>query len=295
MKGAAWIALYVAGAFVLGGALAGPLHALLDALGIAPADFSGFTLRLVQLFALLGLWPLLRALALRGSEAWGLAPGSGGRAFLAGALRGFVAGALMMAALIALLVAIGARSGGGQIGSIEWLPRLVGFLAAAVAVALIEELWFRGALHSALQRIGGAPAALLAVAALYSAVHFIDASASFPVAEIGIGSGFEVLDDAFHRFPGSGIAGAAVALFAAGVLLGVVRHRTGSVALCVGIHAGWVLVNKAGRMLTIPEPDSPWAWLAAGYDGVVGWAAGAFFSVLALLCWYRLTPVRTAG
>lgn len=295
MKGAAWIALYVAGAFVLGGALAGPLHALLDALGSAPADFSGFTLRLVQIFALLGLWPLLRVLGLRGSEAWGLSPGSGGRTFLAGALRGFVAGALMMAALIALLAAIGARSGGGQIASIEWLPRLAGFLAAAVTVALIEELWFRGALHSAFQRIGGAPAALLAVAALYSAVHFIDASASSPVAEIGIGSGFAVLGDALHDLAGPGIAGPAAALFAAGVLLGVVRHRTGSVAACIGIHAGWVLVNKAGRTLTVPEPDSPWAWLAAGYDGVIGWAAGALFSLVALLFWRRLAPARRGG
>ena len=295
MKGAAWIALYVAGAFVLGGALAGPLHALLDAFGIAPADFSGFALRLVQLFALLGLWPLLRVLDLCGADAWGFAPGSDGRAFLAGVLGGFVAGALMMAALLAVLVAIGVRSGGGNLGSIDWLPRLAGFFAAAVAVALIEELWFRGALHSAFQRIGGAPAAICAVAALYSSVHFIGTSAPFAAAEIGVGSGFEVLGAAFHGFARSGIAGPVTALFAAGVLLGVVRHRTGSVAECIGIHAGWVLVNKAGRALTGPESDSSWAWLAAGYDGVIGWAAGVLFLLVALLCWHRLAPPRTAS
>ena len=294
MKGAAWIALYAVGAFVAGGALAGPLHAALDALGIEPADFSGFTLRLVQLFALLGLWPLLRVLHLHGSEAWGLTPRSGVRTLLAGSLRGFVAGALMMAALLAVLVVTGARSGGGDPGAVDWLPRLVGFLAAAVAVAFIEELWFRGALHSAFQRIGGAPAAILAVAALYSAVHFIDASLSFASSEIGIGSGFLVLGTAFHDFAGPGIAGPAAALFAAGVLLGVVRYRRGGVAECIGIHAGWVLVNKVGRTLTVPEPDSRWAWLAAGYDGVIGWAGGALFLLVALLCWHRLAPPRAA-
>lgn len=292
MKGAAWIALYAAGAFVLGGALAGPLHAALDALGIAPADFSGFTLRLVQLFALLGLWPLMRVLDLHGAGAWGLTPGSDLRTFLAGALRGFVAGALMMAALFAVLVAFGIRSGGEQLGSIAWLPRLAGFLAAAVVVAFIEELWFRGALHSAFQQVGGVPAALLAVAALYSAVHFIDTSLSFASSEIGIGSGFEALGAAFHDFAGPGSGGPAAALFAAGVLLGIVRHRRGGVAECIGIHAGWVLVNKTGRTLTGPEPDSDWAWLASGYDGVIGWAACALFSLLALLCWYRLPPSR---
>ena len=293
MKGAAWIALYAAGAFVLGGALAGPLYAVLDAFRMTPADFSGFALRLVQLFALLGLWPLLRALDLRGSEAWGLRPGSDARNFLAGACRGFVAGVLMMAALLALLVAFGARSGGEHFGSIEWLPSLAGFLAAAVAVALIEELWFRGALHSAFQRIGGAPAAICAVAALYSSVHFIDASAPFAAVEVGIGSGFEVLGDAFGGFAGTGIAGPAAALFAAGVLLGVVRYRRGGVAECIGIHAGWVLVNKAGRTLTAPEPDSRWTWLAAGYDGVIGWAACALFTLVALLYWRRFASSRT--
>ena len=295
MKGAAWIALYAAGAFVLGGALAGPLHAVLDAFGIAPADFSGFTLRLVQLFALLGLWPLLLVLDLRGSEAWGFMSGSDARTFLAGALGGFVAGALMMAALLALLVAIGVRSGGEHLESIEWLPRLFGFLASAVAVALIEELWFRGALHSAFQRIGGVPVAIFVVAALYSSVHFIDAGGAFASSAIGVGSGFEVLGDAFRGFADIGVAGPAAALFAAGVLLGVVRHRRGGVAECIGIHAGWVLVNKAGRTLTVPEPDSRWTWLAAGYDGVIGWAAGLLFSLVALFCWYRLTPARTRG
>ena len=293
MKGAAWIALYAVGAFVLGGALAGPLYAVLDALGIAPADFSEFALRLVQLFALLGLWPLLRVLDLRGRKAWGLTPGSDGRAFLAGALRGFVAGALMMAALLAVLVAFGARSGGEHFGSIEWLPSLAGFLAAAVAVALVEELWFRGALHSAFQRIGGAPAAICAVAALYSSVHLIDASATLAAVEVGIGSGFEVLGEAFGGFTGTRIAGPAAALFAAGVLLGIVRYRRGGVAECIGIHAGWVLVNKAGRTLTAPDPDSRWTWLAAGYDGVIGWAACALFALVALVYWRRLAPSRT--
>lgn len=288
----AWIALYAAGAFVAGGALAGPLHALLDALGIAPADFSEFTLRLVQLFALLGLWPLLHVLGLRGAGAFGFTSGANGRSFLAGALGGFAAGALMMALLFALLLALGARGGSAHSWSVEWPARLAGFFMTAVAVALVEEVWFRGALHSAFRRIGGVGTALFAVAALYSAVHFIDPGSASGAGALGSGSGFAVLRGAFHRFVDPDIAGAAAALVAAGVLLGVVRHRTRRVAECIGIHAGWVLVNKSGRSLTAAEPDSRWAWLASGYDGVVGWAACALFSLAALLCWHGLRPGR---
>ena len=293
MKPGAWIALYAAGAFAVGGALAGPLYAALSAIGVAPMPFPEFTLRLVQLCALVGMWPLLRVLDLFGAEAWGLASGSDGQSFLAGALKGFAAGASMMAALLVVLIVLGVRSNAEHAGTIDWPARLALFLAVAGVVAFVEELWFRGALHSAFQRAGGAPAAIFAVAALYGAVHFIDAGTATTPNAIGMGSGLAVLGDAFHPFARSDIAGPVAGLVAAGLLLGVVRHRRGRVAECVGIHAGWVLVNKVGRALTAPEPESPWAWLAAGYDGVIGWAACVFFSLAALLCWYRLAPSRT--
>ena len=292
MNPGAWIALYAAGAFLLGGALAGPLHAALSTFGAAPADFSEFTLRLVQLFALAGLWPLLRALDLRGARAWGLVYGPAGKSPIAGVLGGFLAGAAMMAALLAVLLALGIRSGVEQVASIEWPARLAGFLATAVAVALIEELWFRGALHSAFQRVGGAPAAICAVAALYGAVHFIDPGAVVVPDGLDMGAGFVVLGDAFHPFARAESLGPAAGLVAAGLLLGVVRHRRGRVTECIGIHAGWVVVNKAGRALTAPEADSRFAWLATGYDGVIGWAACALFSLVALVCWYRLPSPR---
>ena len=295
MKGGAGIALYVAAAFALGGALAGPLFLAGGALGAVPMAFPEFTLRLVQLAALLGLWPLLRGLDLRGARAWGFAAGPAGRSFLAGALGGFLAGALMMALLVALLVALGVRSAAGSTGSVEWPARLATFLLAALAVALVEETWFRGALHSAFRRVGGVGAALFAVAALYAAVHFIVPGPASEVATVGSGSGFAVLRGAFHRFSDAEIAGAAAALLAAGVLLGTVRHRTGRVAECIGIHAGWVWANKTGRTLTAADPDSRWAWLASGYDGVIGWAACALFSLAALLCWQHLRPERGPG
>lgn len=294
MKGAGCFALYVAAAFALGGALAGPLFAALSAVGLAPMDFPEFTLRLVQLAALLGLWPLLHVLGLRGAQAFGLSSGTKGRSFLAGALGGFAAGVLLMALLFALLLALGVRSGSVHPGSVEWPARLAGLLMSAAAVALVEEVWFRGALHSAFRRIGGVGAALFAVAALYSAVHFIDPGPANGAGEGASGGGFAVLSGAFHRFADPDIAGAAAALVAAGVLLGVVRHRTGRVAECIGIHAGWVLLNKSGRTLTTTEPDSRWAWLASGYDGVLGWAACALFSLAALLCWHGLRPGRGA-
>ena len=229
---------------------------------------------------------------MRGAAAWGLTPGSGGWSFIARMLEGLLAGGVMMAALFVLLVACGARSGGGHLESVEWLPLLAGFLAAAAAVALVEELWFRGALHSAFQRIGGVPAALFAVAVLYSSVHFIDSNLSFAAPEVAAEVASKcwampfvarrLRERGFRRGAGRGRSPA--------------RRRTSPSRRGGGMHRHprrVVLVNKIGRTLTAPEPDSRWAWLAAGYDGVIAWAACALFSLIALLCWQRLAPART--
>jgi uncharacterized protein len=74
------------------------------------------------------------------------------------------------------------------------------------------------------------------------------------------------------------------------VLLGLVRERTGRVAECIGLHAGWVFVIGLTRRLTEAVPDAGHTWLAGRYDGVIGVLAGAVF--LALAWGWRPRPRR---
>ena len=123
------------------------------------------------------------------------------------------------------------------------LPRAVArAVLTAASVALIEETWFRGALHGAVERAAGRLAAVFGVAVLYALVHFVRPDNAVPASELGPLAGFDALAGSFDRLSRAGIEDSLFALLGAGVLLGVLRARTGRVAECIGMHAGWVLL-----------------------------------------------------
>ena len=282
------LACYVLGVLAFGGLLAYPVYAVLALVGIALGEFHEFTLRFTQLLALVGLWPVLVALGLSGSRAWGFGATANGSRFWIGVLAGLVAGVLMLLVLIALLVTLGVRVVPGSIGmtASAWVALLTRAIAAALVVAVVEEIWFRGALHSSIRSSAAPLVAVVGVAALYAAVHFVRADTTLDEAQLGWSSGLVVITHAFHRFEPPAIIDSFAALFAAGALLGLVRHRTGRIAECIGVHAGWVLVIRLARETTVTGHDARFAWLVGDFDGVIGWAAFAWFVVLALVYYW---------
>jgi hypothetical protein len=63
-------------------------------------------------------------------------------------------------------------------------------------------------------------------------------------------------------------------------LLGLIRARTGHIAACIGLHAGWVCVIGVLRGLSVRNPASPWSFLVGDYDGVVGWLVFAWAALI---------------
>ena len=83
-------------------------------------------------------------------------------------------------------------------------------------------------------------------------------------------------------------------MFTAGVLLGLVRERTGSIAFCIGIHAGWVLSIKMTKEVTVLDSTAPTAFLVGGYDNIIGWAAAAVLVVATMVAlWYWRYVAKT--
>jgi len=296
LRAAAFL-LYVMGVFVLAGATAYPWHLALQALGVEDVEFHRLTFRLLKVYALLGLWPLMASLGINDRASWGYGAGrtgsGGARAFLVG----LGAGALMMGVVVVPLFALDVRVLKPEADlRIVALAALLGNAAvSAFAVGLIEETWFRGALTSAVARIANAMVAVLFVSAVYALVHFIRADIPVAPAEVGWGSGFEVLGNSFHRLRDQHVADSLFALAAAGVLLSLIRLRHGRIAECIGVHAGWVLVIKVSRKLSHANPDAGAAFLVGTYDGVIGIGAGAWLTLLCIV-YYRhcLVPSRTS-
>jgi membrane protease YdiL (CAAX protease family) len=179
-----------------------------------------------------------------------------------------VVGAALMLPVVAAIGALGLR---------EWKPDAEITAALAVegllrglAVALIEETFLRGAMFTAIARESGARAAIILTSLVYSATHFL-ARVRIPADQVTFG-----------------IADAFISLLAVGVLLGMVRHYTGNIAACLGLHAGWVWVIAFARETTSADRSHPLAFLVSDFDGLVGWLVLAWTVVIAaiLYFWY---------
>jgi len=148
---------------------------------------------------------------------------------------------------------------------------VTGGLATGLAVALIEETFLRGAMHSGIARESGAKVAIFLTAALYASLHFVGRY-RIPIEELGPDSGLRhVLGTLADFATPLDIIDAWLALFAVGVLLGMVRALTGNIAACIGLHAGWVWIISVLRETSQPDESNRWRFLLSQFDGVVGW------------------------
>lgn len=289
---AAFIAL-MAAAVVGGALLAYPVYALAHDLG-ADWPFHRVANRLAMLLLLIGLVWLLRRLGLANRRDLGYAPEP--RRFVALALKALAVGVISMLPIIGLLLALGLRVPKEALGAGEAVQIALGGLLSAVLVALIEETFFRGAMHSAIRRENGARIAIVCTALVYASLHFLN-RVRIPHEQVDWGSGFELMSRTFSAFAQpAAIADSFLALFAVGVLLGLARERFGHIAVCAGLHAGWVWVIAITRELTARDPQADWSFLVGAYDGVIGWLVLGW--TLLLLLAFRLIErrlTRSAG
>jgi uncharacterized protein len=214
--------------------------------------------------------------------------------FLRRVLLGLLAGiALMLLAIMPLLVLdLRAWSGRFPADLMAWATLALKGLASGLAVALLEETFFRGAMQGALQRIGATRWALFAVPLLYSAVHFLGKAVSVPHDEVNAWSGFVVWQGLFSSFAEPlRVLDAFVALYFVGLLLALVRRRWGDIAGCIGLHAGFVAVIAVFRRISTPAPENDWSFLVGAFDGLLGWWIAAVAALFCAVLW-RFSGVK---
>lgn len=285
------LALYVGLVFFLGAVFAYPLFALLQAVGVTDVPVQKVTSRVCKLSAVFGLWPLLKIYGINTRASWGFdfTLKRGARQ----CLNGFFLGVLSMLVVAVLLFALDLRIFSSPTpDSNEIAEILLSAALSGLLVALVEETWFRGALFSLLAHRGGVVLAIALTALLYALVHFVRPDLSVPDDQASWASGFHVVANFFNQYGAPRIIGPLFALTAAGVLLAMVRQRTGSIAVCVGLHTGWVVVIKSVTKTSYLNVESSWAVLASGYDGVTSYLAFVFLSGLCIA--YYLIGVANA-
>ena len=127
----------------------------------------------------------------------------------------------------------------------ESIGRSLSALLSAVAVGMLEEIFFRGIIFKGLLEDWKKPLAFLFASLFYSAVHFIKPSKKYFLTDLEPLAGARHVVDSFHHFldPVSLFPGF-FGLFLLGMILCYAFFRTRSLYLSIGIHAGLVFGRK---------------------------------------------------
>ena len=254
---------YVVAAAFLAALIAYPLLGLFEEPDVSL--LRSLVSRIGQAFLLFGLWPIHRALGLCGRD-FGLAP-PGVRLFF----LGFALGLLTLSLQGGLLVGLGIRHWAPPIAGVRFYLQGLGSAAlTGMAVALLEESLFRGALLAILLKWTSARVAILISAFDYAALHFISSHWVSASGTLGWDSGFRIALDGFLELAKADPS-SFLALFAAGLFLGQVRlSLPGGLLAVIGIHAGWVLIVRLIKSLTRVNDESGLLMLIGHYDQVIG-------------------------
>lgn len=240
--------------------------------------------RLAQVFILLGLWPMLRAMRLADRASLGYAVPR--PVFLRGVARGWELGVIVLLLLVAAELIVAIRIPESDMPAADSIAaRAVQALVAGLLIATLEETFFRGALFSAIRRRGGLASAAAWSAALYSVLHVMKPGVLPEPGLFDWATAWQMFTGVFVDTFQWRHLDTVVALFAVGVFLALVRERSGHIGWCIGLHAGWVFVIQVARRLTDANPDAVWAFLAGDYDGIIGWLAAGWIGLLAVGYW----------
>ncbi len=278
MRTFALFVLLLAGALILAAALTYPAWLLVGTISVEPVH--RVMNRLAMLIALVGLVVLTRRLGLSNRSALGY--GLPRAEFLRQLGIGWAAGIGLMLPLIAALLALDVRQIKPGLDG-DLLQLIAGGILSGLAVAFIEETFFRGVLFTALARTSSAAAAVAAPSVLYAALHFLGGKLRVPPEDVAWEHGFQVLSRLFERYAQPlQFVDSFLALVTLGILLALVRLRTGAIAGCIGLHAAGVCAIFVLRDTTAVNTQAKLAAIVGTYDGVIGWAALGWFAVIAV-------------
>lgn len=283
--------LFIVLAFIVGAVLAYPLKLLLDpALDLAFRKYLTYA-TLISGLIISGVY--LQLYNLLSFKAFGY---SGKLSkFFTGMLNGFVYGMIIMLMIELILFLLGIHeldtSRSITLNSISLL--FVKAILAGVLIGLIEESIFRGALFSGLYKQTGPVITVFFSSLVYATVHFIRYRDLPADTDIGWLTGLTMMPEAFRRFSEWSILDYFLTLFIFGVLLGLLRLKHKSIAACIGVHAGIVMLIKLADYFTNRTHNSNFDYLVSQYNSTFGWISFIVILLFTIFYFVKLQTKRT--
>lgn len=223
-----------------------------------------------QIFLLLSIFPLRHYLKLTWPDI-GFAPKTLFFKQIAyGVLLGLITLMPIMLVLYSLDVSVIDQTKDWTTGKIAIRVSLA--LLLAVLISFGEEPLFSGILLAGLRKKMMVGLAGFLTASYYAAFHFVKTKTKIPYEELSVGSGFQLMAEAFANVLNPEITSAFIGLLVVGLFLVTIRTQIKqSIGICIGCHAAWVWQIKIGKDFFDVNKNSEYYYLVSDYyDGVVG-------------------------
>lgn len=193
--------------------------------------------------------------------------------FLMEILRGWATGFTILFLLSAALLILGVRIPDPitEEFGFELAKTAIVALIGGILIGFIEETFFRGGLFSAIRKHNSFLTTLLLSSLFYAWMHFIKPLPLPDGEALGWLSGLSTIAGAFDQFGQWRTFDSFLALFVLGAFFALVRERTGNIAYCIGLHAGFVFVIKTVRKFTYEDKENTFHFLVGHYDGMIGY------------------------
>ena len=180
-----------------------------------------------------------------------------------------------------------------RLSASETLARCGRALLAAVSVAFVEEIFFRGIIFKGLLEDMRPVRAYLLANLFFSAIHFVQPADEQVLSGIEPLAGFRHLIGSFGPFLNPELLPGFFGLFLIGTVLCYAFQRTGTLYMSMGLHAGWILSLKTfGVFGRYAREDLGWMYGSTDpkvVSGVISWVGIMIVGVLV----YRLTFGRS--
>lgn len=255
---------------------------------LAEQPFRRYVNRCMLVFALVGMYPLIRGFGARSAAELGLIKPGGQWGKLLG---GFVLGFVSLALIVVVCMTAGVRVWGYGLDGAEFTKILFEAALAGAAVSVIEELLFRGAIFGSFRKVMPWTLAALISSSIYAILHFM-----------------KRVDDmaADHWYSGLVVLGHMLSGFAnwhevvpgffnltlAGMLLALAYQRSGNLYFSIGLHGGWIFWRRAyGSLTDTPRVDgvevspSPDEWFFGTKTMTDGWLAALVLLAALIVLW----------
>jgi membrane protease YdiL (CAAX protease family) len=211
---------------------------------------------------------------------------------LGGALRGLIVAAVVIGILLGLAAVSGARTEPDAARALTQVPK---YVAGAIAVAIIEEGFFRAFLLGGMLDDFGRTGALVLSSAIYALAHLVRAPGRFQLAHFDAAAGVHNLAASLEQLLHPAVAlPALLGLFLLGLVLGEAFLLTGTIYFSAGLHAGLVIGAKLWPYGDAPAATAPPHWVAGyGHPALISGAAAWAMALAILALLPRLTGKRT--